>query len=121
MDEHEDGEATEATAVAKPGGPDEPGGDDASLLFILTAEHASLVSADYEFGVGFRPRPQNESDVHGDVLLVVSTRRHVEQPPSNQFEPSFELWPRRRLIGCEPLGPKLDRKTYAHEANMMVV
>jgi hypothetical protein len=45
MDEHEDGEATEAIAVAKPGGPDEPGGDDASLLFILTAEHASLVSA----------------------------------------------------------------------------
>ena len=75
--------------------------------------HPSFVPSDDEIGVGFGPGPEDVHDIHRDVLLNVSARRHVQESPVHPFEPPLHVWPCRELFRAKVWWPQLQRKTNA--------
>jgi hypothetical protein len=54
-------------------------------------------------------------------LLKVGAWRHVEEPPSDVFETSFDVGPRRGALRLEAFRPQLDWKAHADETNVAIV
>ena len=88
---------------------------------VITELHSGFVAPHDELAPGFRPRAKYERDVHRHVLLVVSTRRHVEQPPSDVFQASVNGRPRVRSRGIRPLCAQLHREADTHEPDPRIV